>query len=563
MSNMSSNQLLRVHPCSSVARVDPCSCAARVDRCLSVARHGRLAAAIALVALLSFDAVAAAPATSKPQSTRGEQAALITAALAGQERFELQEFRFSRPIVRVGQDFSLGENETVREIQSGLADITIAGTVENDVVVIVGSLHLTNTAKIGDNILVIGGTLTIDPGASVGRDMIVIGGNLNAPADFTPGGQVVIGSVGVANTLRGLVPWVMRGLLYGRPIVPDLWWMWPIVGIFLFLYLMVNALFSDHVRAVADTVTARPLSSFLLGLLVLVLMVPAIAILAASVIGIAVVPFVLCALVVAGLIGKAGVMRATGRTVVTKDEDAGRLRAFGSILIGFAILTIAYMIPVLGFITWAIAGAIGFGGATTAFRTALRREHPPRVRPLPTEPAAVVEPRPTFAAEPAYTAPIASFVPDPTTAADATNSVPPPPPLSMPGDLAVYPRASFFDRVAAFAIDAILIAIVVNLLELDRHDGWFPMLLLAYHIAFWAWRGTTLGGIIVGLRVVRVPGTDLRFADALVRGLTAVLSLAALGIGCFWMLNDPEKQMWHDKIAGTLVVKVPRHLVLP
>ena len=529
-------------------------------------RHYSIPAAIAFAAMLSFDAAAAAPERVASRSSRARivRASIEAPPVDGQERFE-QEFRFSRPIVRVGQGYTLGENETVREIQSGLADITIAGTVENDVVVIVGSLHLTNTAKIGDSILVIGGTLTIDSGASVGRDMIVIGGNLNAPAEFTAGGQqVVIGTAGIAHTLQGMVPWVTRGLLFGRPIVPDLWWMWPTVAIFLFIYLMVNALFSHHVRTVAETVTARPLSSFLLGLLVLVLVIPAIAILAATVIGILVVPFVVCGLLIAGLIGKAGVMRATGRTVFTEDEDAGRLRAFGSILIGFAILTIAYMIPVLGFITWAIAGAIGFGGATTAFRTALRREHPPRVRPpLPIEPAAVVESRPTAAAEPAYTAPIASFVPDPTTASDATNSFPSPPPLSMPGDLAVYPRAAFLDRVAAFAIDAILIGIAVNLLELDRHDGWFPLLLLAYHIAFWAWRGTTLGGIIVGLRVVRVQGTDLRFADALVRGLTAVLSLAALGIGCFWMLNDPEKQMWHDKIAGTLVVKVPRHLVLP
>jgi uncharacterized RDD family membrane protein YckC len=45
-------------------------------------------------------------------------------------------------------------------------------------------------------------------------------------------------------------------------------------------------------------------------------------------------------------------------------------------------------------------------------------------------------------------------------------------------------------------------------------------MLLAYHVAFWAWRSTTLGGIIIGLRVVRVQGTDLRFADALVRALT-------------------------------------------
>ncbi len=532
---------------------------------ISIRRYSLLVA-IALVALLSFDAAAAAPGrVTRSQTAPVDQASVMAERSIAQERFDFQEFRFSRPIVRVGQDFSLGENETVHEIQSGLADITIAGTVEDDVVVIVGSLRLTNTARIGGSILVVGGTLSIDSGAAVARDMIVIGGNLSAPVEFAAGGQqVVIGNVRIAHTLQGLVPWVTRGLLFGRPIVPDLWWMWPTVAIFLFIYLMVNALFTNHVRVVAETVTARPLSSFLLGLLVLVLMVPAIAILAATVVGIAVVPFVVCALIIAGLIGKAGVMRATGRSVVSEEEDAGRLRAFGSVLIGFAVLTIAYMIPVLGFITWAITGAIGFGGAATAFRGALRREHPARVRaPLPSEPAATVEPQPSIISEPAYAAPVSGFAPNAAAAADATGSVPPPPPVSVPGDLAVYPRAAFLDRVAAFAIDAILVGIAVNLLDLERHDGAFPLLLLAYHIAFWAWRGTTLGGIIVGLRVVRVQGADLRFADALVRGLTAVFSIAALGIGCFWMINDPEKQMWHDKIAGTLVVKVPRHLVLP
>src|SRR6476646_8290055 len=224
------------------------------------------------------------------------------------------------------------------------------------------------------------------------------------------------------------------------------------------------------------------------------------------------------------------------------------------------------MIRVLGFITWALTGVIGLGGATAAFRSALRREHTGSVRaPLPIEPVAT-EARVSASAEPAYAAPAAAFAPDATAAAyEAAGAAAPravPSPALAP-DLGVYPRATFLDRVAAFALDAILVGIAVNVLDLTRHDGWFPLMLLAYHIAFWAWRGTTLGGIIVGLRVVRVQGTDLRFADALVRGLTAVFSIAALGIGCFWMLYDPEKQMWHDKIAGTLVVKVPRHLVLP
>jgi uncharacterized RDD family membrane protein YckC len=61
---------------------------------------------------------------------------------------------------------------------------------------------------------------------------------------------------------------------------------------------------------------------------------------------------------------------------------------------------------------------------------------------------------------------------------------------------------------------------------------------------------------------MRVSGGNLRFVDALVRALASLFSLAALGIGCLWMLQDPEHQMWHDKIAGTYVVKVPRNLLL-
>ena len=114
----------------------------------------------------------------------------------------------------------------------------------------------------------------------------------------------------------------------------------------------------------------------------------------------------------------------------------------------------------------------------------------------------------------------------------------------------------------AFALDCVLVGIVVLLLDLSHSDGAFPFLLLVYHVAFWTWKGTTLGGIIVGLRIIRIHGGDPRFADALVRALSSLFSLGALGIGCFWMLQDRERQMWHDKIAGTVVVKVPRELAL-
>ena len=112
-------------------------------------------------------------------------------------------------------------------------------------------------------------------------------------------------------------------------------------------------------------------------------------------------------------------------------------------------------------------------------------------------------------------------------------------------------------------LDVILLAIANNVLNIFwREDGAFLVVLLAYHIGFWAWKGTTLGGIICNVRIVRTTGGDPRFIDALVRGLSGIFSVVALGIGVLWMLNDAERQMWHDKIAGTVVVKLPRELVL-
>jgi uncharacterized RDD family membrane protein YckC len=84
------------------------------------------------------------------------------------------------------------------------------------------------------------------------------------------------------------------------------------------------------------------------------------------------------------------------------------------------------------------------------------------------------------------------------------------------------------------------------------------MMFFAYCALFWAWQGTTLGGIVCNLRITRADGKRLEFVDAFVRALGAVLSVAAFGIGFLWILRDPQQQAWHDKIAGTIVVKVPK-----
>jgi uncharacterized RDD family membrane protein YckC len=199
---------------------------------------------------------------------------------------------------------------------------------------------------------------------------------------------------------------------------------------------------------------------------------------------------------------------------------------------------------------FALLGVLGLGAATLAFVASYRRENPappPRVSPH----GAASLPSQLEGAPPIVEAPAPAGSPPAQAGAPATGAT--------GADLTSFPRAAFRDRLAAFVLDVILVALVYAILDVFRRDNTIALLLLAYHIGFWAWKGTTVGGIICQLRVVRVDGAPLRPADALVRGLSSIFSLAVLGIGCLWILKDPERQAWHDKVAGTFVVKVPRN----
>ena len=509
-------------------------------------------AILAILAAATLGAQAPAGLVARSAGAVPVSVAIGAASAATENAFE-DGFRLSQPVVRVGQDYTLRAGEAAGGVRSVFGDLAVEGRVDRDAVVVLGNARVAANAVVDGSLVVIGGNATIEPGAQISRDLVVVGGSLVAPRDFSPGGAyVVVGSPVLGDTVKAFVPWLTRGLLWGRLIVPDLGWVWLIVGLALAVYLVVNALFHGPVGMAADAVQARPLSVFLLGLLVFLLTVPAIAILAATVIGIAIVPFVLCGLFVAGLVGKAGVARAIGRALVGRTSSPeSRFQSLGSFLLGAVLLVLSYLVPVLGIVTWSLTTVLAMGAAAVMLRGSLRREHPARERHAPRQ---ATEP-PVLAVEEGDGRPVEDFpLPEPQTDAVA---------LPTEGEMGPTPRAAFLDRIAAFALDCVLVGLVVLVLDLSRYDGAYPLLLISYHVAFWAWKGTTLGGIVVGLRVIRVRGAELRFVDALVRGLSGLFSLAALGIGCFWMLQDPQRQMWHDKIAGTLVVKVPRELLLP
>jgi uncharacterized RDD family membrane protein YckC len=455
---------------------------------------------------------------------------------------------WGNPALRIGQDYTLKAGDAAREVVVIFGNATIDGRVASNVVVIFGTARLSNLSSVGDSLIVVGGSAFAAAGAEVEDDLVVIGGGFEAEPGFSPDGQhVVIGPRALGGRLEAIVPWITRGLLWGRPIVPNLPWVWTVVALFFLVYLILGLIFDGPVRASVAALTEKPLTAFVVGLLVLLLAGPLCLLLTVSIIGIAVVPFVLCALFVALIVGKIGTARWIGMSIVWQEERENRLQSVRSFVIGFAVICVAYMVPLLGLAAWGTLGVFGLGGATLAFIAGYRRENP-----LPT---------------PSVQSPARSPGPDETVRdtavsldSDARILVRTSEPVTFAGsDLVSFPRAPFRDRLLAFVLDVILVLIAQELLDLTQRDSAIFLLLLAYHIGFWTWKGTTVGGIICQLRLVRVDGAPLRFVDALVRGLSSIFSLAVLGIGCLWILRDAERQAWHDKIAGTYVVKVPRN----
>jgi uncharacterized RDD family membrane protein YckC len=535
-------------------------------------RH--LLSVVVTFGLLTGPTAGVGTAQSTDSGPRAWRPAVTVATGAGftQEVEPGQYIRISgSPVLRIWQDYVLPAGHEARNVVVISGNATVNGEIDGDLVVVLGSARLANTAVVRGSLVVIAGDTTIVQGTTIRGDLVVVGGVLDAPVGFTPGHEYfVVGAPWLGDRVRAVVPWVTHGLLWGRPLVPSLGWMWGVVLIFLIVSLAINLLLHGPVGASAETLARKPFSTFLTGLLVLLLTGPISVLLAASVVGIAIVPFFLCAVLVAWIIGRVGVARWIGRSITRQDSIETPIEGMRSFLIGFAVLVLLYMVPVIGLITWAMVGVFGLGAASLTFLAGLRRERPaaPKTPPVPEPPVTPTPPSPGGPpADPVVAIPLAAIpdghvtAPPETASAQAEATRPPPDATSS---LTSFPRATFLDRLAALVLDVLLVLIAFQFFErMFRDDGPAPLIVFLYFIAFWAWKGTTIGGIVCNLRLVRVDGAPLRFVDALVRGLASLFSSAALGLGFLWILRDPEGQAWHDKIAGTYVVKVPRNYPLP
>ena len=143
----------------------------------------------------------------------------------------------------------------------------------------------------------------------------------------------------------------------------------------------------------------------------------------------------------------------------------------------------------------------------------------------------------------------------------------PSPAVPAYGGKASGPRSGFWRRFAALFIDGLILSVpnVIFLVALDYAVA--NVLSLIVGIAYYTYfegsaSGQTLGKAALGIRVIDLKvGGSIGHPRALLRYISRLLSALVFFLGYFWMLWDPEKQTWHDKIAGSVVVPVDAYPV--
>jgi len=97
-------------------------------------------------------------------------------------------------------------------------------------------------------------------------------------------------------------------------------------------------------------------------------------------------------------------------------------------------------------------------------------------------------------------------------------------------------------RASNFGLDVLYSLINIGI--------WF-----AYFTVMVSKRQTTLGKMLLKLRVLGEDMNRVSLRRAFVREVFRFISWIPCGLGFIWAAFDPRKQAWHDKVAKTLVIR--------
>jgi uncharacterized RDD family membrane protein YckC len=135
-----------------------------------------------------------------------------------------------------------------------------------------------------------------------------------------------------------------------------------------------------------------------------------------------------------------------------------------------------------------------------------------------------------------------------------------------------YNYSGIWIRTGASIIDSILILLITEPLIYAIYGGSYfdseemilgvPDSLISYvfpfvaTILFWIYKSATPGKMVVKLKVVDAKtGNSPSVQQSIIRYIGYIISALPLFLGFIWVAWDSKKQGWHDKMAGTVVIR--------
>ncbi|HLP08369.1 MAG TPA: RDD family protein, partial [Opitutaceae bacterium] len=483
-----------------------------------------------------------------------------------------------------GEILSIGNNVLLRENERASQVVVVGGNAEI-------------RGRVDGEVFVVGGNLSLGERASIHGEAVCIAGRVDNPHRAPiHGDTIAIGTFVPLPAFGSLLEWLGDAAWNARLLSPRVAWPWVVFGTAtLFLFLLALA-FGRGMNACSRSLEERPGATLTTAIALLPGLPLFTVLLICTILGILLLPFLGVAVFFGVAFGKAAMMVFIGRSVLRVTGATDLMdRAWLTILIGAVVLAVLYCVPFLGLFVWALTGWIGLGMVTATLLEKRRREKAVAAAaaaaarsavPTPSRPvvatAAVVPTTTAFNAAGVSVATEPPLPSEPVTPAAGGDAAvppassgfgvpppayaPPPPPAvaaaRVPVSVPVGPmnRADLWVRLGALLVDIVLIGIaggttgVLGLLP-------FPLVFVVYVCAMWLWKGSTIGGIIFKLQIVRLDGRPVDAATAVVRTLVAFISAATV-IGFLWCLWDDEGQTWHDKVAGTNVVVLPKSVSL-
>ncbi|MEW6731617.1 MAG: RDD family protein [Acidobacteriota bacterium] len=133
----------------------------------------------------------------------------------------------------------------------------------------------------------------------------------------------------------------------------------------------------------------------------------------------------------------------------------------------------------------------------------------------------------------------------------------------------IFEQAGFALRFGAFMLDllmlmSLLLATTLVAASLPRYSGliqWSGLLVTLGYLggnffALASRNGQTLGKRLLGIRIITTDQRRVTMRHIVLRHLLGYpISLAVFALGFLWLLWDRRQQGWHDKLAGTIVVR--------